>query len=400
MKKLSLIFCYIIASCVSSATIYRVNYPGNPLVGVDYSGANFSSLVTAANNGDTIQVYANNTTDSIIAIINKPLKIIGFGYNLNINSGYQNVSYVDTVSNSINIIFNPGSAGSAIEGIALTNCEILDSNITVRRCKIDGKNSFGQIEIGSQTQSLSNITINGCYIKKNYDTTLVSTTLDEADWGIYVWQEALAAQSPNNRVNNLKITNNIVEGSISLFTNAGSTGVIANNVIIQKAGKDWSSHRLLDMQFDEGSYLVKNNILFYDSSKHFNTLGVHNWPSKISVNSNAIFANNISNMPTSINQGISSNIFGLNSTSIFAAGFNKGWFTSEISLRLASGSAAINTGKNNAGTATDCGIFGGEPGEIYKISGVPSVPSIFLYTAPAASNTNPTNITISTRTNN
>jgi hypothetical protein len=400
MKKLSLIICYIIASCAASATIYRVNYPGTPLAGVDYTGANFSSLVTNANSGDTIQVYANNSTDSIIAVINKPLKIIGFGYNLNINSGYQNVSYQDSVRNSLNVVFNPGSAGSAIEGLTLTNCVILDSNITVRRCKIDGSGSSGQIEIGSQTQSLSNIIINGCYIKKNYDTTIVSNSLTNDDWGIYVWQEILPGSTAIQRVNNLKITNNIVEGNIFMNTNAGSNGVIANNVIIQKSGKDWSLHKLLDLEYDGGSYLVKNNIFYYDSIKYFSSVGPHYWPEKISVNSNAIFINNVSNMATSINQGISSNIFGLNGTSIFATGFSKGWFTSENSLRLASGSAAISAGKTNAGLATDCGIFGGESGELYKVSGVPSVPSIFLYTAPATSTTNPTNINISTRTNN
>ncbi len=400
MKNFKCLIILLLLSFGVNATIYRLNYPGTPIAGKDFTGPNFNLLHNAASAGDTVQFYANNSNDSVVCSLSKSLKIIGFGFNLNVNSGLQNVSYLDSTSNSINIYFGQGSAGSIIEGVTLTDCIIADSNITIRRCKIDGKGKYGNIEIGSTIQSLNNITINGCYIRKNYDTAVAYNSPNNDDYSIYVWQDVPFTSSTAYSINNLKITNNIIEGSIYMNSNAGSNGLIANNVIIQKQGISWALNALLDLQFDDGSYFIKNNILYYDSTKYFNTIGAHLWPIKLRINSNSIFANNISNMPVMLNQGVASNIFGVNSNLIFTTGFNKGWFTSEASLQLAATSPAISAGKNNMGTTTNCGVFGGEDGEVFKLSGLPSVPSIFMYTAPATSNTNPTNINISTRTNN
>ncbi len=400
-KKIQLLLATLLLSTICQATIYRLNYTGPQIAGKDYTGINFGLLHNAASNGDTVQIYSNTTNDTTNVILSKRLVIIGFGYNLNTNSGLQAVSFVDTNKNALLVECNAGSAGSVIEGVNIRNCIISDSNITVRRCRIGAKGAIGQIEIGAFDRHLKNISIQGCYFKNYVDTMLAYSPTTYQVGRIRVWGLPNAFNFTNTfTVQNLKITNNIIEGFINMESAAGSTGVIANNVIVQKAGGMWFPSPLVEMQYDYGSYLIKNNILYYDSTKYFTTVGAHYWPFKLYINSHSIFVNNISNMPSSINQGIASNIFGVNGATLFATGFNKGWYTSETSLQLALGSAALNAGINNAGAATNCGIYGGEPSEIYKLSGVPDVPSIFVNTVPSTSTTNPTTITISTRTNN
>jgi hypothetical protein len=63
-------------------------------------------------------------------------------------------------------------------------------------------------------------------------------------------------------------------------------------------------------------------------------------------------------------------------------------------------SAALGTGRNSTNNATDCGIFGGEAGEEYIISGIPPIPSIYQLTAPSQTATGSTyNITVGIRSN-
>ena len=104
-------------------------------------------------------------------------------------------------------------------------------------------------------------------------------------------------------------------------------------------------------------------------------------------------------MPAAYNLWGATNLFGV--TNLFPAAYNNGYFTSETALQLAAGSPALTAGKNHAGAATQCGVFGGESAQYYRMSGVPNIPAIYQLSAPSQNaSSNPYNITISTRSNN
>ena len=120
--------------CAGFASIRRVGYTGNPRNGTDYT--NFKDAHDASANNDTIQIYGVNASGTVT----KPLVIIGFGYNFDVNRGFQ-VVRTDAPSYAI-LDFSGGSSGSIVSGVSGT-FSIYDkngthtaiSNITFRRCQ-------------------------------------------------------------------------------------------------------------------------------------------------------------------------------------------------------------------------------------------------------------------------
>lgn len=138
MTKYLHIFICIFICTTTSASIRRVGFNGTPVEGVDYS--TFVAALTAANNGDTIQIYG------VVILrgkqtVNKRLTIIGFGYNFDVNPGLQ-ANGIDAPSSFTNgaLIFDVGSENSVIQGCDFqTGANALDvanSKITIRRCCI------------------------------------------------------------------------------------------------------------------------------------------------------------------------------------------------------------------------------------------------------------------------
>jgi len=128
-----------------------------------------------------------------------------------------------------------------------------------------------------------------------------------------------------------------------------------------------------------------------------------------SNNINTVYENNFftSSQPTPLPMG-SNNRWGQSYATLFnrLGGTSDNISTSLLStfnenyFLLASGSPAINGGFNTAGTATDCGIFGGESGFVFKPGFIPAIPSIYNLSIPSNTTSTPFNITISVKSNN
>jgi hypothetical protein len=172
---------------------------------------------------------------------------------------------------------------------------------------------------------------------------------------------------------------------------------MANNVFIHKKGFVESAPLF---QIDGPAFfLIKNNVFYYDSIKTIEGYGGSYHSAKIQIPNSCIVQNNVSNIPAAYNIWGATNQWGV--SNLFVAGFSNGYFASETGVQLALGSPALTAGKNNAGAATQCGVYGGEAGQVYKLSGIPAIPAIYQLTAPSINaTTNPYNITTSTRSNN
>jgi hypothetical protein len=236
-----------------------------------------------------------------------------------------------------NLTLQPGSGGTVISGLTVTGeIFIRTGSITVSRNNITGKT----IKL-TRDYSYSDIIISG-----NYD--IGSIVLD----GIV----------GNTLVTNVFILNNYI--SIIGF-NTQFSGVIANNIFTH--------------QYNTANYfIIKNNICTNtDGGIVFDGI------------SNTI-SNNISAGGVGFPEG-NGNQNSVNMTTVFVGSSGN---STDGQWQLKTGSPAIGAGLNGE----DCGIFGGA--SPYHLSGLPKIPSIYLLSAPAASNGNTLSVTISVKTNN
>ncbi|MBL7765906.1 MAG: hypothetical protein JNJ58_07430 [Chitinophagaceae bacterium] len=397
MKKLLFLTIICALTFSSRATIYRLGYPGIAIPGLDYAYNDFYSLQNAAVNGDTVQVYQQYFFGESTLDVQKNLKLIGYGYQLNINTGFQVMNLPDSsVLRGIHLTFNSGSAGSSAEGLFLKGANFGDSNLTVKRCKFYD-NPNGCFYLGA-SGFIDNLLIQGCYFKGRYDTLASNWSNCQSGIG-YTW-------GWTSSIKNLRFVNNIWEGRffIPIIQNNTtgnsvnpSTGLIANNIFLHKKGFVESAELF---RIDGPSYFfIKNNIFYVDSISNIGYWGNSYNSTKVIIPAGCVVQNNVSNLPASYNAWGGTNQWGL--SNLFVSSFQDGYFASESGLQLAAGSPALTVGKNNSGANTPCGIYGGEPGYIYKLSGIPAIPAIYQLTAPSINaTTNPYNITTSTRSNN
>lgn len=136
MKKSMILLAFSVLSFFAQATIYRLGFPGIPVVGKDFTYNNYGTLESTASAGDTVQVYQQYFPAPVQIFVGKPLRFFGYGYNLQINAGYQVANLPDTSLRSIYLQFNLGSAGAVAQGLHLNGMYTSDSNITIRRCVI------------------------------------------------------------------------------------------------------------------------------------------------------------------------------------------------------------------------------------------------------------------------
>jgi len=359
MKKLFLLSAAaIFVSSFSYAEIRRVGYAGQPRAGVDY--ANFNDAQTASSNGDTIQVYGNTVNGSV----SKRLVIMGFGYNLDVNTGLQ--ALTSDAPSGVSIGFIAGSDSSVIEGCS------------------------GSIGLGEYNgpDSIDNIAIKRC----------------NASISIY--------NAPNNKIRNIKIYSSIVQ-NLNMVWNGINYGLVTNiqvyNSYVQNVTFFNSSTTAAiincvctspeysggSLNLNEAGVLVKNSI--------FNS-------ANITTNVNTVFENNfffeaqpVQTVPGSNNRWNQrwNNLFErLGGTTDNPSYFGDPTFDEDYFI-LKAGSLAINGGFNALGQPTDCGMYGGEAAYRYKLSGILAVPAIYKLTAPStAATANPYNVTISVRSNN
>ncbi|RDC62514.1 right-handed parallel beta-helix repeat-containing protein [Adhaeribacter pallidiroseus] len=339
MLKPLLLSTILLFSLVSTSVYAKILRVGYP--GQAKEGIDypdFQKAHDAAATGDVIQIYQHYGSISG-GNVTKKLTIIGFGYLLDKNTGLQAINTPDT--NAIYLYFQAGSKGSSVQGLYISGLQIYTNDITVSRCRI----SYAYLY--NNESPLSGLTFKGCYFDGNLQET-----------------------SQVTKISNLYIVNNIFRSGISL---PNSSGFFANNI---------SAYYYSNINLN--SFLVKNNI-FYDNS--------------IAANGN-IFENNIfffADNATIIGTG---NKFSVDMSTVFT-NWNNSTIEADNQLTLKAGSPAKGAGKKNDGKVTDAGIFGGEEGDVYKLSGIPDVPAIYKLTAPSkTANTNPYTISVGVRSNN
>ncbi|MBL7765907.1 MAG: T9SS type A sorting domain-containing protein [Chitinophagaceae bacterium] len=340
----------------AKATIYRLGWSGTPVPNKDFSWSDYATLESLASANDTVQVYAPVNNPSIT--VTKPLRFIGYGYFLDINTGYQNYTSADQ---TFNITLSSGSSGSVLQGLVCSGVTLGDvSNITVRYCRI------GYLDL-TNSVTISSINIIGNW----FDLPSYSGWINSSYW-------------TNAPVTNLKIVNNYVH---DIYLGGGTSGTIANNVFavgsnVVNCNSNGSG---------SSSIVIKNNIVTYDQY----------WQCFFQ-NSTATKKNNLFAYPQSSCPGLTGNAnqYSINMGITFS-NWNAGVLNGDSSLLIPAGSPAINAGLNNANAATNCGIYGGETAEIYKQSGIPPVPAIYSLTTPTQTPTGSTMpMTVSTRSNN
>lgn len=351
-------------SLFSNATIRRVGYNGLPVVNVD-----FPSMQEAhdfANAGDTIQVYGLTYNFGGLTAT-KQLVYIGFGYNFDVHPGVQAIG--TDLPSAANISFYGGSDGSIVTGISgtfaigdQTQTGLTVSNLKFERCY--GVFNFANYQLNG---SISNIKIISCVIQS----------------GGMQYNSGLDLP-----VTNLQVYNSIIS-NFNLYK-AGTTASFINCVS--------PSLSIINgpLYLNDASVLVKNCILAYASypSTNINTVYENNFFGEAQPATLPPGSNNRWNQDWSV-------LFNRISPSDDNASYYGYTEFDENYYVLKAGSPAINGGFNAANAATNCGIFGGELLYAYRVSGVPSVPSIYKLTAPSTNaSSNPYNVTISVKSNN
>jgi hypothetical protein len=208
---------------------------------------------------------------------------------------------------------------------------------------------------------------------------------------------------------NIQVTNNYFNGPVNMNTGTiGQVyGVFANNIMNHKM------QHLFDTYNSNGNicsqagfypwlpyvvsyfdyFLIKNNIFNTDDTTTCTLNAPH------SIIQNNVFS--MSSQFACLSASSSNNIYKANMSTVFGPLWNNGMVYNDNQLALGASSAATNAGIKENLTATNCGIFGGETGQTYKLSGIPSVPSFYLLSTPGINaTTNPYNVTISVKSNN
>lgn len=346
MKKFLLFSLALLClSTITNAKIIRVAYPGSAVAGVDFSASQASAAVAEASAGDTIQVYQQYALQPLsFGNITKQLVFIGFGYFLNKNPDLQAVASAD--NQYAQLSFVPGSEGSVVQGL------------------------YGYVYLGANDISISRCRFETVVIGANQNNQPVNVS------GISIRSSFLSSVQDNGQGSNLYLANNIL---YSFVLNA-SSGFLLNNVMTSSV--------------EINSFVVKNNI--FTATPCF--------AQGSNIVDNNIFAGSCSY------SGVG-NQYGVDMSTVFTNwGVNGGFGLiydhatgtyRDNTLSLSPSGPAKNAGVNGDGSVTDAGIFGGESGDIYRLSGIPAVPSIYKLTATSSTATqSPYNITVSVRSNN
>ena len=334
MKKLlSISILFFLLAQNASAKIWRVN---NNL-GINADFKDLPAAITAAAAGDTIMVEASATAYSG-PTLTKKLIIIGAGYYFDDATPNPKTQANTNATNIGSVNFNSGSAGSVMEGFATSAIFLNESNITFERNNVS----------------------NYFYIAYAANSVCTNDTIRQNV--IY----GMIAGNATGKASNLLIYNNIFNGPAMQFSsNANNiSGYFINNVSVN-------------------SYPIScTNFTFQN-----NILNNANFGAYLSSNS---FFNNIttnSGLPT-----VNGNQLNVNLNDVFV-GYSSGTgYSSDGRYKLKAGSPAIGAGSINGGTV-DCGAFGGPAP--YVLSGMPSIPSIYVLTVPSSVPSGATNMNIS-----
>jgi hypothetical protein len=262
---------------------------------------------------------------------------------------YFDVGSDSSIAEGLAGFFMIGNQDPAKEGVGI-------SKVIIRRC-------LGAINFFVNNGPVSDVKILSC----------VATGISQQQQDLF-------------NVTNLLVSNSIVSSMI--LYNSGSSATIVNC--------NWAPHSAASASLflSQASCIVKNSIFPFFNGSSINTIYENNFfsgsqPSILPPGTNNRWEQSYENIFSRL--GGTSDVPGDH----YELAFEENYYL------LKAGSPAINGGFNNANAPTDCGIFGGEPAYVYKLSGVPAVPAIYKLEAPTLSaGTNPYNVTISVRSNN
>jgi hypothetical protein len=378
MRKFSCLFIVVLFICLNtSAKIRRVGFFGNPVSGTDYS--NFDLANTAAVAGDTILMFPNTT---INATISKKLILFGPGNWLDPNStpkGNANLQAFAGVATITSIFFATGSAGSVISGFYGGTIYVQDNNITIERnCEILVYITYNQANAVGTTNNLQ--------VLQNYRVNL---------------QQYL---NNGSSVTNMNISNNLIT---RIYTPPGNTysGNISNNIWAYDAtqstnnlnGGPYTVSNTNNVELGGGAYLLQNNIFV----SYTNGAAPSNYNYfTISNGGNSVFNYNLaleSSVPMNWGAGTGNVITPItNVSNIFTAFPLIGTSSADARYELKAGSPALTVGAGG----TSIGMFTGN--YPYKLSTIPTIPTIYSLSSPQGNNPpgSTIQINVSTRGNN
>jgi hypothetical protein len=342
-SKISLLTSHILLLCIAAhaQTIRRVN--NNPGV----TGVNVYTTAQAAHDAavaNDILIIEPSVTNYGGLTLNKPLKVYGNGYFLDLNielKADQRRSFLSTVD------INVGGGGSSFFGIEATSFVIWgSSNVTIGRCRItdDRIRLYNRNAINTTNTNVSNIVITQSYLRipNSYPSVEITGT------GGFT-------------ISNVMVTNNHMNHLL-----AGDNAVIQN-------------------------WIVRNNTMFIGTAT---TLV------------NSVFENNIMGAGGTVSFANVTFSYNISSQNTFSGGIGNqnnfdlapewlGGDSNDEFHRIKTGSPLKTAGSGGI----EVGAYGGATP--YVVSGIPAIPSIVnMNNTATGSNATPLSVTISVKSNN
>ncbi len=377
MKKIFFLNVALVCLVLSSySKVLRVGFFGPPISGVDYS--DLTAAISAASANDTIYIFPGaNSAGSYT--ISKRLVLMGYGNWLDGTSnpkGNANRQAFNGNSTVGTVVLLAGSAGTVITGMFGGTIYVGDCDNAVIRRNRNITVTLGHPTSGPLVNDNVAILENYRVIIQSYNTNGYSAT-------------------------NLNISNNFIN-YLSFYANNTLSGLISNNVWAYSSAESNteinSGTYAIDIQ--GGSFLFQNNIF----ASYYNAVPANNYNYFTFTGiGNSIFNYNLmipgynfTAFPAAGtgNTYVQSN----NAASIFEGFPTIGSRTADDRWALVAGSPALVA--NRPGSSIDAGIYAG--GTPYKLSTIPSMPTIYSLSSPQGNN--PTGSTIqinlSTRGNN
>ncbi len=302
--------------------------------------SNFNSLDAAFSssqvvNGDTLYVYGSGMSYGSPAALTKRLTLIGPGYFLNQNGGLQ---YNQMIAAIDYLSFQAGSEGSLASGLVISSASVSAANVVLQRNNL----------------SVVTLSANNCMVLQNF-------------------------------------FNNVPYYNYPLYVYSPSTVVVANNFIPYGIGNNWAYYMEDGCSSTFYNNTVRGGCRFVNTEVYNCVIGWHSYPWEFpfAVSGSTSIHHTVlgdfgfdwssyTNDPT--------NLYNVADQIFMQTGSTDGYY------QLCDGSPAIGAGVGGA----DCGMFGGATP--YKLSGIPAIPTIYNFVAPATGFTIP--IQIGARSNN
>jgi hypothetical protein len=381
MKKITplvIILVVLFSSLQSSAKIWRVN--NNPSLDGDvlepstlFNNSNTATDPEAAS-GDSVYLEPSGTAYNGFSVNKTNIVILGYGYFLNENIGFQANPNFARVS-SINFLAT--STGSSVSGVFIEGSATCTnvSNVTITRCYMI------YFVLSTYTANGTGIRLDKSYIRYQLYDQSIAPAVTSVTVNI---ENCIFSDTTNNATTGVGF-NSKIRGLLrnNTFNNANQiycyNFYIANNIFV--GNTDFGT------VIQAGNNIYRNNILSYPS----NTTNA--FVTNTSPNSGNVFAQNMA--PVFV--GTPDNVFVSGST--YNNRINKTGSTLEGRFVLvALTSPALGAGESGttfgsvAVNNPACGAYGAT--DPYRKGGFPAIPRIYSLTVPATVTNGASTITI------